>query len=189
MTDKPDIFGLCIVRRWRSYERVAELQVDVVRCDEHGKPSVNGICGTQFGLYHSDPKCLECLMMGGQVFETSDGTKEWIAFEPVYIRPYQVNSSTAARMGKTLAALGHMKSRFRKRNDRQEIKPTEMFAMFAKFVNAKYVAWQDQTVSGLERKDWQYVPVDEGCEIYKREIERCCAEWVDPYKAREQRCA
>lgn len=193
MTEKPYEFGLYVCRHRPSYDRGSiRISVGVVMRDEGGDYPCNVNLSRTASWDKRCPKRLrgmnlEDLGMLGHVFESRDQGNTLIGYEPEYRNVYCIDLRKAETITKTLKALERAKERWRKKNG-YGINPSQMMAILAAFVGAKFVVFRDEVdhpskaMFYRDNGPWTFLPVALGIDKYAVEVDRMERE----YKAEER---
>lgn len=195
MTDtaeKPHEFGL-LIARVRDVCNEIRIHVEIVKRDNDGRgngDSVVGVSDRDTG--HWDYRCpvrhrgrmYENLCMEGQVYSSSSDGNILIAYEPRYRSVFALELAEAERIVKTLKAFAKMQAQHRKSMEAaghgQNMSPTAMMALLAKFVDAKFVVFKDYV--DRSAGGWEFLSLSQGLNIYRQQIDKLCADYVDPWK-------
>lgn len=174
--EKPPELGLYILRRNQRHGAGTELWVTVVKKSENGK-SIRNMSESDVA-YGRDKmfkgRTYANLEMRGHVFDASEPYR-MIGHEPCYYDIYAVERAAAVRMAKTLVDWDKARTTWTEENGYQ-MSEAQMFALFAKFVGAKFVVHQDassphRVMSDYDNCDWGFNSIAGGVTLYSRLVE------------------
>jgi len=180
--EKPYELGLYISRERDCINQV-KVKVRIVRKSDDGEHVCGLVSATydghRLGKRHARRR-YEDLVMAGQVYVAGDnGPKEWIAYEPRYETLHYIELRDAKAVYKTLSEFERAKGLWYREHGL--ITPVNMFAILARFVGAKFVVYQDNTVrrhGGYSSWEWRFLSLASGIHQYQCEIARVLNEHV-----------
>lgn len=163
----------------------ARIKVSLCRTDAGIDASNSAPLGCN-GIYQSElPKSLQgChvngISMHGHTYESSDGDKSYIGFEPQFYNAYSIDLADAKRMVRTLTRFTKVIKTHKAKCD-HELSAAKCFLLLAKFFKvSSVIVWdrlEDSSVPNMmtDKTDWNHVSVDDGFLKYH--------DWINEEKA------